>query len=67
MEAGQDCDPGTWDAARLAESNHITATKHSADTKQRLQAALEGQPPILQHLCRLTAALEYPTDARCTQ
>ena len=64
LEAAQQCDPTTWSGAQLAANNHVTAAKHPAGSRERLQAVLAAQPDIAGHLCALATALGY-ADARC--
>jgi hypothetical protein len=67
LGAAQQCDPTTWSAAQLTTNNHVTAAKHSAADRQRLQGVLAAQPEIRRHLCVLAAALGYADDPRCRQ
>ncbi|KAI7844112.1 hypothetical protein COHA_002251 [Chlorella ohadii] len=65
--AAQQCDPTTWSSVQITTNNHVTAAKHSAADRQRLQGVLAGQPDIRRHLCMLAEALGYVDDPRCQQ
>lgn len=67
LPAAQQCDPTTWSAAQLTNNNHVTAAKHSAADRRRLQGVLAGRPEIRRHLCALAEALGYADDPRCSQ
>lgn len=64
LEAAQECDPTTWSDSQRSANNHVTAAKHPAGSRERLQAVLGAQPDIAAHLCAVAAALGY-ADARC--
>lgn len=65
LPTAQQCDPTTWSAAQLTTNNHVTAAKHSAADRRRLQGVLAGHPEIRRHLCALAEALGYAHDPRC--
>jgi len=65
--AAQQCDPTSWSSVQITTNNHVTAAKHSAADRQRLQGVLAGQPDIRRHLCMLAEALGYVDDPRCQQ
>lgn len=59
LQEAQDCNPANWDAADLANSNHVTGAKHSSQDKARLMRVLAAQPDVRLHLCRVSWALGY--------
>jgi hypothetical protein len=62
----QECDVSSWTSKQLSASSHVTASKHPAGSRQRLQGVLLAVPAIRRHLCDLCAALEYD-EPRCRE
>ena len=66
LEASQECDVSSWTSKQLSASSHVTASKHPAGSRQRLQGVLLRVPVIRRHLCDLCAALDYD-EPRCSE